>query len=65
MRLIRLVFVCALLSLVAPVAAMAADRMWVGFQDDPSFRWRTDRATMLDEAVTANAGIVRTTVSGP
>ena len=52
MRLIRLVFVCALLSLVAPVTAMAADRMWVGFQDDPSFRWRDDRATMLDEAVT-------------
>ena len=29
----------------------AAERMWVGFQDDPSFRWRTDRAAMLDEAV--------------
>ena len=62
MRLIRLVFVCALLSLVAPVTAMAAERMWVGFQDDPSFRWRDDRASMLDEAVTPNAGIVRTTV---
>ena len=62
MRLIRLVFVCALLSLVAPVTAMAAERMWVGFQDDPSFRWREDRASMLDEAVTSNAGIVRTTV---
>ena len=62
MRLIRLVFVCALLSLVAPVTAMAAERMWVGFQDDPSFRWRDDRATMLDEAVRSNAGIVRTTV---
>ena len=62
MRLIRLVFVCALLSLVAPVTAMAAERMWVGFQDDPSFRWREDRASMLDQAVTSNAGIVRTTV---
>ena len=62
MRLIRLVFVCALLSLVAPVTAMAAERMWVGFQDDPSFRWRVDRASTLDEAVKSNAGIVRTTV---
>ena len=36
--------------------------MWIGFQDDPTFRWRDDRANMLDEAVDANAGIVRTTV---
>ena len=62
MRLTRLVFVCALLSLAAPLSALAAERMWVGFQDDPSFRWREDRASMLDQAVTANAGIVRTTV---
>lgn len=62
MRLIRLVFVCALFSLVLPVTAMAAERMWVGFQDDPSFRWREDRASMLDEAVQSNVGIVRTTV---
>ena len=62
MRLTRLVFVCALLSLAAPLSALAADRMWVGFQDDPSFRWREDRASMLDEAVKTNTGIVRTTV---
>jgi hypothetical protein len=60
--MIRLVFVCVLFSLAAPVTAMAADRMWVGFQDDPSFRWREDRASMLDEAVKANVGIIRTTV---
>ena len=62
MRLTRLVFVCALLALAAPVSALAADRMWIGFQDDPTFRWRADRAAMLDKAVDANAGIVRTTV---
>ena len=62
MRLTRLVFVCVLLSLAAPISAFAADRMWVGFQDDPSFRWRQDRASMLDEAVKSNAGIIRTTV---
>jgi hypothetical protein len=62
MRLTRLVFVCVLLSLAAPISALAADRMWVGFQDDPSFRWRQDRATMLDEAVNTNSGLIRTTV---
>src|SRR5262245_26073924 len=62
MRLVRLVFVCALLALAAPLSALAADRMWVGFQDDPSFRWRQDRASMLDEAAKANASVVRTTV---
>jgi len=36
--------------------------MFVGFQDDPSFRWREDRASVLDQAVQANAGLVRTTV---
>jgi hypothetical protein len=62
MRLRRLVLVCLLLAMIAPLAASADDRMWVGFQDDPSFRWREDRVEMLDEAVAANAGIVRTTV---
>jgi hypothetical protein len=62
MRLLRLVFVCALLALAAPLSALAADRMWVGFQDDPSFRWRQDRASMLEEASQANASVVRTTV---
>ena len=62
MRLRRLVLVCSLLALIAPIAASADDRMWVGFQDDPSFRWREDRAAMLDEAVAANASIARTTV---
>jgi hypothetical protein len=62
MRLTHLVVVCSLLALTAPVSAFAADRMWTGFQDDPSFRWRPDRAGMLDEAVDANAGMVRTTV---
>jgi hypothetical protein len=62
MRLARLVVVVALLSLAAPISALAADRMWVGFQDDPSFRWRQDRAAVLDQAVTTNAAVVRTTV---
>ena len=62
MRLTRLVLVFVLLGLAAPISAFAADRMWVGFQDDPTFRWRADRSAMLDDAADANAGIVRTTV---
>ena len=57
MRLTRLVFVCLLLSLVAPLSALAADRMYVGFQDDPSFRWREDRHAVIDEAGRANASV--------
>ena len=62
MRLTRLVFVCLLLSLVAPLSALAADRMYVGFQDDPSFRWREDRHAVIDEAAETNASVLRTTV---
>jgi hypothetical protein len=62
MRLIRLVFVCLLLLLAAPVSAFAADRMWVGFQDDPSFRWREDRHAVISEAAETNASVLRTTV---
>jgi hypothetical protein len=36
--------------------------MYMGFQDDPSFRWREDRAVVFDQAAQANAGVVRTTV---
>ena len=36
--------------------------MLVGFQDDPSLRWRDDRQGVFDVAEKANAGIVRTTV---
>jgi hypothetical protein len=36
--------------------------MWVGFQDDPSFRWVDDRHAQLDRAQEANATVIRTTV---
>jgi hypothetical protein len=38
-------------------------RLLVGLQDDPGFRWASDRATMLDRARDANATIVRTIVT--
>src|SRR6476620_3976203 len=61
-RLILLTFACALASALVPLSAAAEPRMLVGFQDDPSLRWRDDRQDVFDVAEKANAGIVRTTV---
>jgi hypothetical protein len=58
----RVLLVTLLAFLLAPAAASAAPRMWVGFQDDPSFRWTDDRADLLDRAAEANATVIRTTV---
>src|SRR6266498_141712 len=61
-RVLRLTLACALAAVAFPVAASAYPKMLIGFQDDPSFRWRDDRANIFDLAQQANAGIVRTTV---
>src|SRR5262245_61727594 len=61
LRLFLVLSACALASLL-PAAASAQPRMLIGFQDDPSLRWRDDRATVFDLAQQAGAGIVRTTV---
>jgi hypothetical protein len=59
----RTLVVCVLIAtLVGPAVARADQRMLIGFQDDPSFRWREDRAAVLDLAQSANAGIIRTNV---
>ena len=59
----RLILGCLLvLAATVPAAGVAAQRMPVGFQDDPSFRWRDDRAANLTSASTTGASIVRTTV---
>ncbi len=57
-----LVFSACALAVVFPTAASAQPRMLIGFQDDPSLRWRDDRLAVFDLAQQANAGIVRTTV---
>jgi hypothetical protein len=61
-RLIPVTLACALAALILPVLASAQPRMLIGFQDDPSLRWRDDRLAVFDVAQQANAGIVRTTV---
>jgi Cellulase (glycosyl hydrolase family 5) len=57
-----LAFACLLFAAAAPTSALGAPRMYMGFQDDPSLRWREDRGTVFDEAAQANAAVVRTTV---
>ena len=61
-RLIPVTVACALAALIVPALASATPRMLIGFQDDPSLRWRDDRLAIFDQAQQANAGIVRTTV---
>lgn len=64
-RTVRLVLVLSgvvLLSAVAALAtprATAAERMWVGFHDDPSYRWVSDRVTRIERSASDGANIVR------
>jgi len=58
-RTVRLVIALfALASLVTP-AALAAERMWIGFHDDPSFRWVGDRAARIRASGQTNSTIIR------
>lgn len=59
----RLIAVLCVLAAVAAPAALAADRMWMGFHDDPTFRWNDDRVAELDRASAAGATVVRTLVT--
>jgi Cellulase (glycosyl hydrolase family 5) len=64
-RNLRLVFATLLLALLSATAAQAAPHMWIGFQDDASFRWRPERGQNLADAQQANATIVRAWVVWP
>ena len=58
-RTARLVFVtCLVAALMAP-AGLAAERMWVGFHDDPSYRWVNDRQARVQASANTNASIMR------
>ena len=62
---LRLVSVLAAVTALASVAALtastarAAERMWIGFHDDPSFRWVGDRATRIESAASEGATVMR------
>jgi hypothetical protein len=58
-RIVRLVIVLSVLAGLVVPAATAADRMWVGFHDDPSFRWVGDRKSRVQGASQTNATIMR------
>ena len=60
--MLRRILLVSLVSLFLAPAAQAAPRMWVGFQDDPRFRWTADREANLDAAQAAGGGVIRTTV---
>ncbi len=62
LRLFLVATVACVTAVLFPLGASAQPRMLIGFQDDPSLRWRDDRLAVFDLAQQANAGIVRTTV---
>src|SRR5919106_1590203 len=52
------VAMCAFVTFATPAAA-AAQRMWVGFHDDPSFRWVGDREARIERAARDGSSIIR------
>lgn len=58
-RTARVVVALFVLAALAAPAALAAERMWIGFHDDPSFRWVDNRATRIQASAEANASIMR------
>jgi hypothetical protein len=58
-RTVRLVIVLSVLAALCAPAAVAAERMWIGFHDDPSFRWVGDRKARVQGASQKNATIMR------
>jgi hypothetical protein len=61
-RLTRLALLALLIALVVPATASAGPRIWLGFQDDPYFRWLPDRFYMRDRAMQANSTVMKSTV---
>jgi len=62
-RHIPIIVAILVAAVLAPVAA-SADRMWVGFHDDPVLRYGPDRQSEIDTAhSTNNASILRTLVT--
>ena len=59
---VRLLFLASLAAVLLVPAATAADRMWVGFQDDPMFRWDPTRTQALDRARDNESSVLRTIV---
>jgi len=56
---LRLVLVLFAASALTAPAALAAERMWIGFHDDPSFRWVGDRASRIESSASEGASVMR------
>lgn len=61
LRLARISLIVGLFAALVPLAATAATRMPIGFQDDPTFRWIQGAPGALDRAQAANVSIIRAT----
>jgi hypothetical protein len=55
----RLLLVLVALSAIVAPSALAADRMWIGFHDDPSFRWVGDREARIEASASEGASVMR------
>jgi hypothetical protein len=58
-RTLRLVLVLFAASALAAPVAHAAERMWIGFHDDPSFRWVEDRESRIESSASQGASVMR------
>ncbi|HSF60052.1 MAG TPA: cellulase family glycosylhydrolase [Gaiellaceae bacterium] len=58
-RAVRLVVVVSASAALAAPAAFAGERMWVGFHDDPSYRWAPERQPRIQRSAEDGATIVR------
>jgi hypothetical protein len=58
-RTARLVILACVIAALSAPTALAAERMWVGFHDDPNFRWAGDRSARVEAAAGENASIMR------
>jgi hypothetical protein len=58
-RTLRLVLVMLAAAALAAPAGLAAERMWIGFHDDPSFRWVSDRESRIESSAQQGASMMR------
>jgi Cellulase (glycosyl hydrolase family 5) len=58
-RTLRLVLVLSAAAALAAPTALAAERMWIGFHDDPSFRWVKNRSSRIESSAKEGATVMR------
>jgi hypothetical protein len=58
-RIARILVPLFAFAAIATPAALGAERMWIGFHDDPSFRWVDDRMSRIELSADQGASIMR------